>query len=299
MLFVLSMTIRASDAPAQARRQTRSAVGHVRLGGRRRSFIVDLPAQYDGKTPLPLVVVFHGGGGNGERARTQTRMSELAEHEGFIAVYPNGSGALPNRFLTWNTGSCCGYAKKNAIDDVAFVRALLDSLEAAYKIDRSHVYATGLSNGGMMSHMMACALSDRFAAVAPVSGELSMDCAPGNPVSVLIIHGTADRNLPYDGGVGPKALDPHAVRSVRYALDTWVRLDRCPATPVVDSTPTLVHRTFARCADDTSVELYTIIGGGHSWPGGNRLSRMLDAPSKALDASRVIWEFFANHPRAR
>ena len=288
-----------SDAPAQARPQARSAVGHVRVGGRRRSFIVDLPARYDGKTPVPLVVVFHGGGGNGESARTQTRMSELAERDGFIAVYPNGSGALPNRFLTWNTGSCCGYAKKHGIDDVAFVRALLDSLEAEYKIDRRRVYATGLSNGGMMSHMMACALSDRFAAVAPVSGELSMDCTPAAPVSVLMIHGTADQNLPYNGGIGSKALDPHEVRSVQYALDTWVRLDRCPPAPAADSTPALVHRAFAHCAGDTSVELYTIIGGGHAWPKGNRLSRLLDAPSDALDASRAIWDFFTKHPRTR
>jgi polyhydroxybutyrate depolymerase len=106
------------------------------------------------------------------------------------------------RLLTWNTGTCCGYAQRSHVDDVAFIRALLDSLERTYRIDRRRVYATGLSNGGMMSYLVACALSDRFAAVAPVSGELSMDCAPTIPVSVLIIHGTADENLPYNGGIG-------------------------------------------------------------------------------------------------
>ena len=298
-LIALGFVAIARVPSAQTPSAMRSSVGRVRVDGRVRSFIVDLPSRYDGKAALPLVVVFHGGGGMAQSARTQTHMSDLAEARGFIAVYPNGSGPLPNRLLTWNTGSCCGYAKKNAVNDVAFVRALLDSVEGAYRIDTTRVYATGLSNGGMMSHMMACALSDRFAAVAPVSGELSMECKPGHPVSVLMIHGTADENLPYNGGVGAKALDPHEVRSVQYALDSWRRLDRCPATPAIDSTPTLVHRSFAHCAGDSSVELYTIIGGGHAWPKGERLNRVLDAPSSALDASAVIWDFFTKHPKGR
>jgi polyhydroxybutyrate depolymerase len=225
-------------------------------------------------------------------------MSDLAAAKGFIVVYPNGTGRFRSGLLTWNAGGCCGYAQRRRVDDVAFVRALLDTLEREYPIDHRRVYATGFSNGGMMSYQVACALSDRFAAVAPVSGELAMDCAPSRPVSVLIIHGTADQNLPYDGGVGPKALDKHDVKSVHYALDHWLRFDRCATTPRVDSTAALVRRTFAPCAENTAVELYTIIGGGHAWPGGQRMSPAADAPSEALNATRVVWEFFAAHPRA-
>jgi polyhydroxybutyrate depolymerase len=114
---------------------------------------------------------------------------------------------------------------------------------------------------------------------------------------VLIIHGTADENLPYDGGVGRKALASHEVRSVRYAVDTWRSRDHCPDPARVISTGALTHSTWAPCAEGTAVELYRIAGGGHAWPGGERMSSMLDAPSSALDATRVIWAFFASHPK--
>ncbi|HVX41919.1 MAG TPA: PHB depolymerase family esterase [Gemmatimonadaceae bacterium] len=294
VVMPLVALVAALAAPRGAGAQVPSIQRTIHVGGRDRSYILDLPPG-DRASPLPIVFVFHGGGGNAQSARTQTRMSDLAAAKGFIVVYPNGTGRFGDRLLTWNTGSCCGNAQRNRVDDVAFIRTLLDSLERTYPIDPGRVYATGLSNGGMMAYLMGCALSDRFAAIAPVSGELSMRCAPTRPVSVLIIHGTADENLPYDGGVGRKALDKHDVKPVHYALERWLRFDRCGATPRIDSTPALVHRTYAPCAGGTAVELYTIVGGGHAWPGGERLARFLDAPSHALDATSVIWNFFAAH----
>ena len=241
--FVAAAIMTASTAFGQG-----TATGSVRVDGRLRTYLVDLPPQYDGRRSLPMVVVFHGGGGRAESTRTQTHMSDAGSANGFIVVYPNGTGRLRDRLLTWNTGSCCGYARNNAVDDVAFVRAMLDSLQRFYKIDTKRIYATGLSNGGMMSHLMGCSLSDRFAAVAPVSGELSMPCTPANPVSVLIIHGTADKNLPYDGGPGERALERHDVKSVQFAVDSWVGFDRCSSPPLVVSTSVLVHTTYSNCA---------------------------------------------------
>ncbi len=269
---------------------------HVRVGAVERSYFVDLPAAYDGRRALPAVLVFHGGGGAALSARTQTRMSEKGQAERFIAVYPQGSGVLSTKLLTWNATTCCGYAMQHRIDEVAFVRAVLDDLEANFQVDRARVYATGISNGGMMAYLSACALADRFAAIAVVAGELTTaDCRPTRPVSVIVIHGTADQNLPYDGGVGAKALARHAVRSVRFAVDFWRLHDGCRDAAVSERAGTVMRERYAPCASGSEVELITVGGGGHSWPGGARLARLLDEPSAALDASDVIWAFFARH----
>jgi polyhydroxybutyrate depolymerase len=281
---------RSQDAPIER---------HVSVGGRDRSYLVDLPPRYASRGPLPLVLDFHGGGGSPSGARTQSGFSTLGAKVGAIVVYPAGSGRFSDeRLLTWNTGSCCGYAKTANVDDAAFVRALLDTLERTYPVDRNRIFATGLSNGGMMSYLVACRLADRIAAIAVVSGELSMDCTPSRPVSVLIIHGTADENLPYDGGVGRKALDKHEVRPVAYAVDSWKRFDRCPDTALTSAHDGVTHSVWSPCADGTAVELYKIESGGHAWPGGQRMSRILDAPSNALDATQTAWTFFVAHPRA-
>ncbi|HEX8906030.1 MAG TPA: PHB depolymerase family esterase [Longimicrobiaceae bacterium] len=270
----------------------------IRVDGRQRSYLVDLPPGYDGRRALPLVLVFHGGGGNAAQVRAQTGFGELARTAGFIAVYPDGTGRLRDRLLTWNVGSCCAYAQAQHVDEVAFVRALLDTLTATLRIDPARVYATGMSNGGMMAYLVGCALGDRFAAIAPVSGELTVpDCRPPRPVSVLAIHGTADEHIPFNGGVGPRALARHDARSVAYAIDTWRRLDGCPAAPTVRTAGEVVHTSYAPCSRGTAVELYAIQGGPHAWPGGARSARFLDQPSTALNATRVIWDFLAAHPR--
>lgn len=284
--------------PPNPQGPTRSLEQHVTVGGRRRSYLLDLPPQYDARRQFPLVLDFHGGGGSPAGARKQSGFSTLAAREGVIVVYPAGSGRLgSDRFLTWNAETCCAYAQRERIDETTFVRAVLDAVQATYSIDPKRVYATGLSNGGMMAHLVGCRLSDRFAAIAVVSGELTVDCKPKAPVSVLIIHGTADANLPYDGGVGRRALASHEVRPVRYAVDTWRSRNRCPDSARVMSAGPLTHSTWAPCAEGTAVELYRIGGGGHAWPGGERMSSMLDAPSTALDATRVIWTFFESHPK--
>lgn len=282
-------------APAVLEAQARSYEGRLRVGGRDRTYLVDLPPGYDGRRPLPLVLVFHGGGGSGAQARAQYGMAEMGRREGFIVVHPNGSGR--GRLLTWNAGTCCAYAQRQRIDEVAFVRALLDTLQAALRIDPARVYAAGMSNGGMMAHQVGCALGGRVAAIGVVAGELTVpDCRPPRPVAVLVIHGTADENLPFEGGVGRKAVARHDARSVAHAVDTWRRLDACPAAPVVTRKGVVTHTRYAPCARGTAVELYAIEGGGHAWPGGERGARFLDRPSGALDATRVLWDFFAAHP---
>jgi polyhydroxybutyrate depolymerase len=269
---------------------------HVRVGGVERSYLVDLPPGYDGQRALPAVLVFHGGGGAALSARTQTRMSEKGRAEGFIVVYPQGSGVLASRLLTWNATTCCGYAMQHGVAESAFVAGLLDDLLATYAVDRVRVYATGISNGGMIAYLGACTLADRFAAIAVVSGELTLaDCRPARPVSVLVIHGSADRYLPYDGGVGAKAIAKHAARSVRFAVDFWRAHDRCADAGTSERAGSVIRERYAPCAGGSAVELITIEGGGHSWPGGAQMARFLDEPSTALDATSEIWSFFAKH----
>jgi len=281
-----------------ARAQDSLLERHLKVGGRDRHYLVDLPPQYLSRGPLPLVLDFHGGGGSPSGARTETGFSALGAKVGAIVVYPAGSGRFGDeRLLTWNTGTCCAYAMNAHIDEAAFVRALLDTLERTYPIDRNRIFATGISNGGMMSYLAACRLADRIAAIAVISGELSMDCNPTRPVSVLIIHGTADENLPYNGGVGRKTLNKHDVRPVSFALDSWKKFDRCPDAALTSSHDGVTHSVWSPCAEGTAIELFKVEGGGHAWPGGQRMSRILDAPSDALDATQAAWAFFTAHPR--
>jgi polyhydroxybutyrate depolymerase len=203
----------------------------IEVGERQRTYIVHLPAGYDGKAALPLVVVFHGGGGNAANAARMSGMSAKADKEKFIAVYPNGTGPWPDRFLTWNTWSCCGSVLDNNVDDVEFVRALIGKLEREYLVDPKRIYATGLSNGGMMTYRAGCELSDLFAAIAPVAGALdTTGCRPAFSVSVIIFHGTADKHILYEGGEPVKAFDRnhHRVdKPVSYAVNFWVQRDGC------------------------------------------------------------------------
>jgi polyhydroxybutyrate depolymerase len=286
-------------APAASPAQERSYERRLTVGGRERSYLVDLPPGYDGRRALPLVIVFHGGGGNARQARRQYGMAELARREGFIVVHPDGSGRM-GRMLTWNAGTCCGYAQAQRIDEVAFMRAMLDSLQASLRMDPARVYAAGISNGGMMAYLAGCALGGRIAAVGVVAGELTAsDCRPPRPVAVLAIHGTADDHLPFGGGPGSASLDPHDTRPVSYAVDTWRRIDRCPAPPAVSRAGAVTHTRYAGCAGGTAVELYAIEGGGHGWPGADppRIGRRRrDPPSQALDANAVLWAFFQAHP---
>jgi polyhydroxybutyrate depolymerase len=295
LLIVITLVI-----PAALDAQGRSYEGRLRVGGRDRTYLVDLPPRYDGRTALPLVLFFHGGGGNARQARRQYGMTELARREGFIVVYPNGSGRVGGRLLTWDAGTCCGFARDRGIDEAAFVRALLDTLQATLRIDPARVYATGISNGGMMSYLAACALGGRIAAVGVVAGELTMtDCRPPRPVAVLAIHGTADDHLPFGGGRGSASLDPHDTRPVSHATDTWRRIDGCTAAPSVRRDGVVTHTRYGGCAAGTAVELYAIEGGGHSWPGAAppRVGRRRrDPPSRAMDATQTIWRFFAAHP---
>lgn len=289
---------------AQIRMMTNEPAGSgdrretMQLEGRRRSYLVHIPEAYDGRRKLPLVIVLHGGGGNCKSAAKMTRFSEKADREGFIVVYPNGTGLLADRFLTWDAGDCCGYAKSNQVDDVAFVRALIDRLSSELSVDPTKVYVAGFSNGAMMAYQVGCQLADRVAAIAAVSGSMSgKERNPARPLPVIIFHGTGDDHVPYDGGLGKLAKWGYPVNKepVSYAVRFWVAGDGAPDTPVKMHKGNVTVETYGGGKDSSEVVLYTIKGAGHAWPGGKRAWIGGDMPCSEVCATDTIWDFFSRH----
>lgn len=268
----------------------------LRVNGVERTYLLYVPPTYQPGTPAPLVLVFHGAGGSGRRMAPHTGFSRLAARAGFVAVYPDG---LRRR---WNDGRSAAATQ----DDVGFVRALLDTLRRELSLDSTRVYATGISNGAMFSYRLACDLPGVFAAIAPVAGatpaDLTAGCAQTTPVSVLAIQGTADPLLPYAGGgvAGGRG----SVLSARESIAFWAKVAGCGQAPAVTEEPDRVRdgtrvqlTAYAGCRDGRGVELHTVQGGGHTWPGGPPVGRSVGRVSREIDATELIWAFFARHPR--
>jgi polyhydroxybutyrate depolymerase len=281
----------------------------LRVGERTRRYIVHVPPQARDGRPLPLVLSLHGGGGTGKGQQEYARADPLADREGFLVVYPDGTGRLGRRLLTWNAGGCCGYAHDHQVDDVGFVRALLGDLARRTPLDARRVYATGLSNGGMMSYRLAAEAGDRIAAIAPVSGGMVVDSIRSpRPVPILHIHSVDDPRALYGGGLGPpfpftnsRVMQPN----MDSVIARWVAFDRCPATPRVGdvvhgragslgATHTATPYTYAPCADGSEVVLWKLTGAGHSWPGAGVQSwqTYVGPATDVIGADTLMWRFF-------
>ena len=299
-LLILGLSILACARTFSSTSISSSDTTHtLTLDGRQRTYVLHIPSTYNGSQPLPLVFDFHGGLGNASTQMRTSNFEPLADEKGFIVVYPNGTGLLGDKLLTWNSGTCCGYAVKNNIDDVGFARAIIADIESSYKIDGKRIYATGLSNGGIMSQRLACDASDIFAAIGPVSGTLNYpECQPKEPVSIIEFHGTADQHLPYAGGVGDKSLTDVSFVSVKDTIAAWIKFDQCSTTLQTNTFADIQNDTYSHCANGTAVELYTILGGGHAWPGGNGPAWPGgDQPTHTISATNFMWDFFASHPK--
>lgn len=283
----------------------------IKWDGRDRNFILHAPSVIpkgpDGRQHIPLVVVLHGGGATAENMIPFTGFNSLADTVGFAVLYPNGVGK------SWNDGrNAPGIeASKDNVDDVGFISAAVDQVAAELPIDPERIYATGISNGAMMSNRLACERADRFAAVAPVAGSGPQDfmarCRPVRPVSMLMINGTADPLVPYQGGpVLGIAGDRDRVWSVDQTVGFWVTTDGCPTSPVTQALPdpekaddsAVRYESYSPCKSGSAVDFYSVVGGGHTWPGGPQyLPKAVVGPvNRDFNATQVIWEFFESHP---
>lgn len=261
-------------------------------GGVNRTFRIYLPAGL--RYPVPLVVMLHGGFGSGAQAERSYHWDQQADTARFAVAYPDGIGSA------WNAGGgCCGIPGREGIDDTGFITQMVAAIGRMIPVDPARVYATGISNGGMLAYRLACD-TRIFAAIGPDSATELGSCPSPAPISVIHIHGTADRNIPYDGSQGQGVAHIHGPAVP--ALNTrWRAIDHCAAPSVTTSAS--VTTSIAACPGGRTVELITIAGAGHQWPGAvpaaPLVRRLLgsDPPSQALDATAVIWRFFAAHPR--
>ncbi len=277
---------------------TRDISASLQYDGVERTYLLHLPPSYNGEDELPMVFVFHGGGGGGEGMARVTHMSDVADERGFIAVYPDGIDK------NWNDGRP---EINPGINDVAFISALIEELKSGYSVDAERIYSTGISNGGMFSLRLACELSDKIAAVAPVAalmGEaLSHACTPPRPIPVMFVMGTDDPLVPWEGGdIGTDRVYRGRALSAVDSVSFWVAVDGCSETPVVtelaDEDPgdgTRARReVYAGGRDGSEVVMLAVEGGGHTWPGGEQYMReaIIGRTCRDFDAGEAIWGFF-------
>jgi polyhydroxybutyrate depolymerase len=260
--------------------------------GEERTYVLHIPPAYEGDAAVPLVLNLHGLGSNAQEQDRYSRLPAKADEEGFILVTPQGQG--PIGFWNISPGTA-GFA-----NDVAFLTGLLDALEEQLCSDPARVYSTGISNGGLMSARLGCDLSERIAAFASVAGiTFANDCAPAGPVSVLAFHGAADPIIPFEGGpLGIEALRNLSFPAVRESVGKWAAHDGCEGAPAEDQVSE--HVTLERyvgCAGGADVELYVVDGGGHTWPGAAVDAPSLGATTREINATDLLWEFFAAHPK--
>ena len=253
-------------------------------GGIERTYILYVPPKYKNNRPTPLVFNFHGLGSTAAGQLGYSEMTALADKYKFIIVAPNGVGN------SWNGGLCCDPAAEEGIDDVGFVSDLIDRISEDYCINSNRIFATGISNGGFISNRLACELSDRIAAIAPVaSANYTFSCEPTRPVPVIAFNGTDDLLVPYENG--------------KLSMEAWAYSNGCSdETTVVYQKGEVICVAYEDCEEDASVIFCTIEGGGHNWPGAIDLYESdpitywwAGHTTQDIDASRKIWKFFAEH----
>ncbi len=264
--------------------------GAIVSSGEKRQYLLYVPASYDRAKPTPLVISMHAAAMWPAQQMNLSHWNRLADEDGFIVVYPSGS-RMPR---IWHVDRSAGL-----IRDVRFISELIDTLEAVYNIDTARIYANGFSLGGGMVFVLSCALSDRIAAVGMVAAAQTLPwswCTDHRAVPMIAFHGTADL-VPYQGGPSPDPFNPLTFPAVRDRTANWARRNLCGPKPVESVVAVDVTRLeYTDCAEDAAVVLYTILGGGHTWPGGKPLPKWIVGPTtRSIDASSLMWAFFREH----
>ena len=262
--------------------------GSIIHDGIQRDYILYIPAIYDGSLNVPLVLNFHGFGSNANEQMFYGDFRDIADTEGFVLVHPQGTTLNGSQY--WNVGS----PGSSSVDDVGFIEALIDELGNLYAINLDRVYATGMSNGGFMSFLLACQLSEKIAAIASVTGSMTFDtydnCNAQHPTPILQIHGTSDNIVPYNGNTGSLSIDD--------VISYWVNYNNCDTNPTITTFPdldpsdgsTVEHIIYSGGDNASTTEHMKVIGGGHTWPGSVFI---LPGTNQDINASMEIWQFFS------
>ncbi len=304
--LVLALSAVAAMSAGCRHPQDGTVADSVSVDGRSRTFLYHVPStppppaetasESAGATSYPLVIHMHGRLGDGISEEKHTNMTDLAEREGFIVAYPDGVDR------SWHDKRESGPAAEKNVDDVAFIRALIDKMITEHSADPKRVYVAGISNGGFMTMRLACELSEKIAAVAtfiatmPENG--AEQCKPTHPMPIAMFLGTEDPLVPYGGGdIHGKVLSADATR------DRWATLDGCEPADLHETIntaddDTVVKKTaYTKCQKGSEVLFFSIEGGGHTYPSGDQYlpKAIIGRVSHDIDGSHEIWQFFKRH----
>ena len=285
LIIVLNLSISLSLVAQQSLNET------IIHNGIEREYLLYIPANYTGESPVPLVFNFHGYGSTASEQMWYGDFRAIADTAGFLLIHPQGT--LLNSITHWNVG---GWTIGSIADDVGFIDALIDSVAVDYNTDLERIFATGMSNGGFMSFLLASQLSEKIAAIASVAGSMTPETYnnsnPQHPTPILQMHGTTDVVVPYNGDTWTLPIDD--------VLEYWANYNNCNPIPSVTALPdidpndgsTIEHLVFNGGDNGVNVEHYMIVGGGHTWP-GNILGG--SGTNNDIDASADIWKFFSRY----
>lgn len=275
----------------------RDLTGSLSVGSHNRTYLLHLPPDATRLRPTPIILAFHGAGQSSRQLADVTGLGALADAHGFAVLLPDGYER------TWAVPLDDSPAEQAGIDDVAFVRRLLEAVSSQYDLDASHVIAAGLSAGAAFAQFLGCSAADRLIGVVASAGPLprgtAASCKPARKISVILMHGTEDPIVSYDGSAGDSG-----TLSLVESLALWAQIDGCQSTPASAALPDTAHDgttvtelTFGGCTAGTEVSGYSVKGGGHAWPGGEPIAPadMVGRTTKQIDASKLAWSLLDRH----
>lgn len=296
ILVVMGIVGIALQLPTSAPAADGPLASH-RIGNR--DYQLYVPSGGSGR--LPLVIALHGGGGNGVQLAKSAGLIDKAASEGFILALPEGSSRF-GKLQTWNAGGCCAYAMRKKVDDIGFIRSMIDELERTQPVDPKRVYVVGMSNGGMMTERVAIELGDRIAGAAVFVGALfGNEPKPVASVPMLIVNAEKDEQVPVAGGTSTTGIVRRAqgmpYKPSRYAATFWAAANRCTTSPTKTETADYVRARWTGCASGADVDFYIMKGAEHGWPGRGLGRPGVTRNTGKIDGTALMWDFFAAHRR--
>lgn len=259
----------------------------IRVDNNIRSYIVYTPVHYNHNIKYPVMIMLHGGGGDGNGMMYQTQMNTTADNNSFITVYPNGLGK------TWNADTCCGYAVDHNINDVTFISKIINTLPRQYNVNLQKIYVSGFSNGGMLCYKIGVQLSDKIAAIAPVSCTMNELDNFKAKIPIIHIHGLQDKNAPFNGGYGENSMAHVYIRPVNETISFCRVQNECNIGPTTINNNNMIIDVWREQTGKFPVMLVRVKEAGHTWSGGKNITpiKITGNLVQSIDTSNIIWTF--------